>query len=267
MNCGIYQIKHLASGRVYIGSSQNLRRRLNWHRTALKRGEHHSPKLQRAWDKYGEGAFEFSTVLFCSSDMRLIYEQLLIDGLNAVDGGWNCSVSAHCPVVPVTPQSRERMKTAQRAIARKYNFHGEKLCLVEIAERSGVPAKLLDRRVNELGWALDRALTEPVIEMGRELAAFGRKQGFGAWAKELGVNESTLRQAVRTGRTVEQFALAQKRLTVTELAGVLGMHWAVLSSRLRRGWNLSDAVNVVSGTFSRRQHMRNQPAGLREMAL
>lgn len=54
---GIYEIVHVTSGRTYIGSSENVDRRLKAHRAMLCRGSHDNIHLQRAWTKYGANAF------------------------------------------------------------------------------------------------------------------------------------------------------------------------------------------------------------------
>ena len=54
---GIYGIRHDASGRIYVGSSNNVRKRLNQHLRALVGKRHHSRHLQRAWNKHGQEAF------------------------------------------------------------------------------------------------------------------------------------------------------------------------------------------------------------------
>lgn len=60
--CGIYAIRHRESGKVYIGSSIDIALRWRVHRSQLNCGKHHSRFLQRAWSKYGEGAFVFELV-------------------------------------------------------------------------------------------------------------------------------------------------------------------------------------------------------------
>ena len=62
MESGIYAIKNTATGRYYIRSSKNLQKRWQEHRYHLKRGTHHSLKLQRSYDKHGVDAFEFSVL-------------------------------------------------------------------------------------------------------------------------------------------------------------------------------------------------------------
>lgn len=72
---GIYEIKNLHNGKIYIGSAVNLRSRFNLHKTNLKAGKHHSIKLQRAWDKYGEGGFIFTVLAEINDKTLLIQEE------------------------------------------------------------------------------------------------------------------------------------------------------------------------------------------------
>jgi group I intron endonuclease len=59
---GIYAIRHASSGRIYIGSAVDIRTRWRIHRKELRKGSHHSCRLQRAWDKYGADAFVFEVL-------------------------------------------------------------------------------------------------------------------------------------------------------------------------------------------------------------
>lgn len=98
VDCGVYRITCSMTGRVYIGSSLSIRKRFGEHKGALRNGKHHSLLLQRAWNKYGEAAFEFEPLLYCSPDMRFFYEQLLIDGYGAANPrtGMNRDPVAKC---------------------------------------------------------------------------------------------------------------------------------------------------------------------------
>lgn len=82
MSAGIYIIKNLANGKVYVGSSANISARWCKHRIALEAGTHHSVKLQRAWAKYGRDAFSFEVVAIEKNrEKRLALEQQFIDSL------------------------------------------------------------------------------------------------------------------------------------------------------------------------------------------
>lgn len=82
---GIYSIRNLVTGDLYIGSSKDIRVRLETHLKDLRGDRHHSEYLQRAWNKYEEGNFEFKCIdelLEGDSNERLIeVEQFWIDVL------------------------------------------------------------------------------------------------------------------------------------------------------------------------------------------
>lgn len=49
----IYAIQHKVTGRIYVGSSQNLDERIGAHISALKNGNHPVELMQEDADKYG----------------------------------------------------------------------------------------------------------------------------------------------------------------------------------------------------------------------
>lgn len=79
MNCGVYVIRNHVNGRCYVGSSSNIKKRLQEHRRLLTAGRHHCRYLQRAWSKTGSTGFEFFTLLVCSPENLLFYEQRALD--------------------------------------------------------------------------------------------------------------------------------------------------------------------------------------------
>lgn len=58
----IYQITNMINGKYYIGSAQSFERRSWQHKYDLKNNRHKNPKLQAAWNKYGEDAFVFEVL-------------------------------------------------------------------------------------------------------------------------------------------------------------------------------------------------------------
>lgn len=77
---GIYQIQSkVKSERRYIGSAINIHIRWNRHINDLKNNRHHSSKLQRHYDKYGEHDLQFSILLRCSQKKLIFFEQQEID--------------------------------------------------------------------------------------------------------------------------------------------------------------------------------------------
>ena len=60
----IYRIQHNETGRIYIGSSQDLESRIRSHIYMLRSGTHHNALLQKDFDEYGEDytVFEIETI-------------------------------------------------------------------------------------------------------------------------------------------------------------------------------------------------------------
>ena len=90
LTSGVYAIRSQACGRVYVGSSVDIRKRWTQHRNELHRGVHRTAKLQTAWALYGEDNFLF-TILEAIPDRVLLREreQFWLDTLHAADCGFN----------------------------------------------------------------------------------------------------------------------------------------------------------------------------------
>lgn len=111
---GVYSILHAASGKSYVGSAVHLAKRHAQHQRMLRAGKHHNVKLQRAWDKYGEGAFVFKVLERVPERADLLKrEQAWIDGLDAVAKGFNLTPTAGSILgLKFTDESRQRMSLA-----------------------------------------------------------------------------------------------------------------------------------------------------------
>lgn len=100
---GIYMIINKINGYKYVGKSKNITVRLWQHKSLLKNNQHKYKTgelslLQKAWNKYGEDAFEFKVIEFCDVDKLNEREQYWIEfykcnhakyrqGYNTTDGG------------------------------------------------------------------------------------------------------------------------------------------------------------------------------------
>jgi group I intron endonuclease len=100
---GIYQIRHLASGRSYVGSAVNLRKRWALHRWSLANGRHRNQLLQRAWVKYGANAFAFEIVELVSERTSLIEREQF----------WFDAKSPSYNICPVAGSSLGRIHTEE----------------------------------------------------------------------------------------------------------------------------------------------------------
>lgn len=64
-NCSIYLIYNRINGKRYIGQSIDAKRRWREHKSDLNCNKHCNPYLQKAFNKYGEDAFEFKILHIC----------------------------------------------------------------------------------------------------------------------------------------------------------------------------------------------------------
>jgi len=77
---GIYKIQSICKpDRFYIGSSVNIGKRWGNHISYLRKGIHHSPKLQNHFNKHGESDLQISILLGCDRDLLLETEQYFLD--------------------------------------------------------------------------------------------------------------------------------------------------------------------------------------------
>lgn len=108
---GVYLIRCSESGKVYVGQTVDLERRKRDHIRSLRKGEHHNGYLQRAFDKYGEGAFEFSVLQECTIAELDSAETTWIRKLDAMnpDNGYNLESGGN-PGKVVSESTRDKKR-------------------------------------------------------------------------------------------------------------------------------------------------------------
>lgn len=106
---GVYAIRNTVTGKVYVGQSANVRKRVRRHFAMLRAGTHHSEKLQRAFNKDGEGMFVAEVLELCERAGLDACEQKFIDAFDAYRAGYNA-----CPV-PSAPMAGKSMSQESRA--------------------------------------------------------------------------------------------------------------------------------------------------------
>lgn len=62
MSAGVYKIQNRINHKVYIGETNDFKRRWSEHKRLLRKGQHHCKRLQKEWNKYGERCFKFRVV-------------------------------------------------------------------------------------------------------------------------------------------------------------------------------------------------------------
>lgn len=114
--CGIYQWRNTATGKVYIGSSQNCARRKLEHRSRLRRGAHTNAKLQASWNKHGEAAFVFEMLfsVFDRDDLEQVEQQFLDDNKVTLSGYNLAPTAGNTAGWKAGDETRRRMSEAAK---------------------------------------------------------------------------------------------------------------------------------------------------------
>lgn len=76
---GIYKITCLVSGKVYVGSSINISKRVTVHKENLKKNKHHNPHLQYAYNKHEAENFKFEAIEYCDESELMNNEEKWIN--------------------------------------------------------------------------------------------------------------------------------------------------------------------------------------------
>lgn len=206
---GIYKIENAVNGKCYVGSTLSFNKRWREHRTLLGKRQHHSIKLQRAWNKYGNESFAFSVLEYVLDAEHLVpREQYWIDTLGAFRGGYNnAPIAGSMLGYTHTEEAKKRMSLAQKGISKGPKSEEHKAALS--AAVTAANAKL-----KELGLPHPNAGI-PKSEETKAKFRKPRKEGTGAILRESQIRLNEERRAAGiphpmkgSKRTPEQIALA-----------------------------------------------------------
>jgi group I intron endonuclease len=152
MISGIYKILNINNGKYYIGSSYNIHKRWQEHKSALKNNRHHSNHLQHAWNKHGGDSFEFLILEELKNEKELIVliEQRYLDLYKPynLDIGYNISKTSEGPGGVIRNDLTKRNKENGKIIS-QYDFNGDLLktwtSIIEAATFYKVPHSSISR--------------------------------------------------------------------------------------------------------------------------
>lgn len=83
--CGVYKITNIANGKIYIGSSKDIKDRWYQHTSKLNSKNHGNIHLQNAWNKYGGEKFKFEIIEECAPEFQFEREQFYLNTLSPFD--------------------------------------------------------------------------------------------------------------------------------------------------------------------------------------
>jgi group I intron endonuclease len=88
---GIYGIKNIVNGKIYVGQASDIHWRWVHHQSDLRNNRHHNKHLQYSWNKYGEQNFDFYIIEECSIDDLDEKENYWINKLRTYEGFDDCN--------------------------------------------------------------------------------------------------------------------------------------------------------------------------------
>lgn len=89
-NEGIYKITCKENGKIYIGRSVDIDKRIKSHKCLLRTGKHINKKLQTDFNKYGEDAFIFEVEKYTETPLdTLYYESYCAEKYDTFNSGYN----------------------------------------------------------------------------------------------------------------------------------------------------------------------------------
>ena len=178
--CGIYTITCTANGRVYVGSSIDIARRIRSHVSELDRGVHKNGYLRNSWAKYGESAFHFDVIEHVENPNNLLErEQWWMDSLDTVKNGFNISPKAGNTLgIKFSDEGRQNLSNAMRGKPGRKHSEETKRKISE-QNRGRIFSEEHRRKISEK--ARDR---HPGEETRRKLSAASKGRVLGPMSEE-----------------------------------------------------------------------------------
>lgn len=113
---GIYALKSTIDSRIYIGSSNNLYKRINGHKRALLRGIHPNKYLQRFYDKYGENSLVVEIIEVSNLNL-LVLEKKYIDLYDSGNNNKGFNIDLN-PIernqIPCSDETKKKMSVSHK---------------------------------------------------------------------------------------------------------------------------------------------------------
>lgn len=161
----------MANGKFYIGSAESFARREWQHKYALRRNEHKNPRLQAAWNFYGEEMFVFEILEEVPPDKTAFdIENTYLMRFVGQEDCYNINTDAYVPRlgIPHTEQSKAKVSASRKGKAAgeahyRYGQTVSKEVRQKIGDTQRGKPKGPGRKVSEAGRAKIRAN----IEAGR----------------------------------------------------------------------------------------------------
>lgn len=98
----VYAIKHIPTGKIYVGSTSNIHRRMQGHFGCLRRGDHPIPEMQADNDNYG-GRYVVYLLEIISRHADRHNEHIWMDALKTRDPKYGYNMRDPSTPIELTP--------------------------------------------------------------------------------------------------------------------------------------------------------------------
>lgn len=140
---GVYAIRHKESGKVYVGSSYDVKNRWRTHKKRLFNKNHHSILLQRAYNLYGLDAFEFVILEIYEPNPNLLTrEQHWIDFYQSANSNSGYNI---CPIAGSQAGKPSYMRTHECNLKMSLALKGKRFSKEH-------RKKLSESRIGKIPW-------------------------------------------------------------------------------------------------------------------
>lgn len=141
MTTGIYKIENTVTGKVYIGLSTYVERRLKQHKMQLRLDKHYNKGLQSDYNSYGPEFFSFELLEPCKDKSLADKENYWMEKYNALDGAYGYNRVGGTRLGPAG-KKHGLYKPEKYTI---YHYKGSKIenvTLFEMTRMYGLPDKM-----------------------------------------------------------------------------------------------------------------------------
>jgi group I intron endonuclease len=111
---GVYQIRNLENGKIYVGSSVRLNVRFGEHVNKLNKQTHPCRYLRSSWRKHSADSFVFEVLAYCAPEHAVWLEQRFLDGLNPAYN--TCRIAGSTLGTRRTEEAKAKMRAARVGI-------------------------------------------------------------------------------------------------------------------------------------------------------
>ena len=149
-NCGVYSITNLDNGKVYIGSSKNIRERWWRHKHDLKLNQHPNRYLQRSYNKHGIDNFLFEIITYCDENERHDIEDECKSYFDAVGLSYNIAPVEQPPIVHMGGETNGMYRgdvPPPEELAKEYM--DTQISINKLAEKYGCGVNTIRRRLDK----------------------------------------------------------------------------------------------------------------------